>query len=875
MSDSNRYLCDLPPWPLVRGAGLGGAGCFAAGTLVTTPDGRLPIETLEVGSTVLAFDDSTGILRCKVQAVHHHPSEMVHRYRLWGGATLDATPNHWVLNQFGAFAEIGSLGPDDAMVDELGHLRPMVSSTPLGPMEVWNLTVSEFHTFFAGGFRVHNSGLGPHTISGSGGGQSKKGAGGAQRSPATATDNLNSTQYARLLLLLGEGEQEGFPSARGYERGSAAYETALLKDIFLNKTPILKASADPSNPQKSDFNFRGVLLDHREGTVDQGHISGFNATESQRSVGLVCSSSTPLTRTITDPACNALRITLSWQALQQYYDPKKKISSSLTAQILKGGVKSPQEGDIIGVEVKYQIQVAAAGGSFKTIIDTSVKGRTGDAYQRSHEIPINGPFPVDVRVVRVTPDATDTKVQDTMVWSDYTELIYANLSYPYSALLALQIDAKYFNSWPQVSIRRLGVKVPIPNNATGEQSTGRLLYSGIWTGNFAAAQWTTDPAWILWDMVTQCRYGFGQHCQPETLDKWSFYAASKYCGELVSDGKGGQEPRFSCSVNIQESYEAYQLINQLASVFRGMPYWGPGVLTLTQDAPAAAIVTLANADITPEGFRYVGASLRARHTVAVVKYFSNEMQDYLYEAVEDIKAIELYGAVAVNIDAFACTSRGQARRAGAWLLYVEQNESEIITVDATLAAGAEIRPGHLFNAADLLKSGVRRGGKTVAGTTTSLTVDDATQTDLPTGADATITAKLVDGSLETRFISAISGTVVTPAVAFSAVPLVGGTWSINNNAMKTTLWRAITVEEKRAAYVISGVRHNPSKYDYIERDTPLDIEAFAPLDIQPPAAPSSASAIAVVNPSTTQTDLHVSWASVPGAVEYEVSVRAV
>jgi predicted phage tail protein len=698
----------------------------------------------------------------------------------------------------------------------------------------------------------------------------------ASRGAATAPDTLNSTQYARLLLLLGEGEQMGWPSARGYTRGSKAYETALLKDIYINKTPILKASANPNNPKTTDFNFLGVVVDHRYGTVDQSSIKGFNATESQRGVGLPVTAATPLTRTITDSAVNALRITLSWQALQQYYDPKNKVSKSLTSSILKGGVKSPQEGDVIAVEVKYQIQVATAGGSFKTVVDTSVKGRSGDLFQRSHEVEIYGPFPVSVRVVRITPDSNNSKVNDTMVWSDYTELIYAKLRYPYSGLLALQLDAKYFSSWPQVSVDRLGVKIPIPDNATVEQSTGRLIYSGIWTGNFAEAQWTTDPAWHFFDQVTHLRYGFGHRCPPETVDKFALYSISKYCAELVSDGRGGFEPRFSFSHNIQSSDDAYKLINQMASVFRGMPHWGNGSVTVTQDAPGDAIVTVSNADISPEGFRYVGSSLRERHTVAVVRYFDNAKQDYDFVTVQDKKAIQLYGVKVANIDAFACTSPGQAHRAGQWLLYTEQYESEVVMFEGTVALGVELRPGLRFRAADRLKSGVRRAGKTIAGTTTSLTVDDATQTDLPTGADATITAKLVDGNLETRFIGSISGVVVTPALPFSAAPLIGGTWSIDNNAMRTSLWTAIGItESSRTKYMVSALRHNPSKYDYIERDIPLDLQVFAPLEIKPPAAPSSATAIAVVNPATRQTDMHLSWEAIPGAVEYEVAVRTV
>jgi predicted phage tail protein len=856
------------------GLGLGGGGCFHGDTLISAPSGAIRIAEIKAGAIVFAFDDQGCVHQCRVEEVYCHESEEVWRYKAWGGRELLATQNHWVLNQYGAFVEIGNLGQDDCLVDDLGHLRPLLDSSAVGYFKVYNLTIADHHTYFANGFRVHNAGLGHQSIIGSGGKKQKKPAG--QRSPVTASDNLNSTQYARILCLLGEGEQEGFSSGSSYTPGNYEYENAILKDIYLNQTPILKASANPSSPQDSDFNFKGVKVLHRNGTADQSYLPGFAQSESQKAVGLTVLSGTPITRTISDSAVNAVKVTLSWQALQQYFDSKANISSDLVKQALNGTSKSAQEGDVIGVEVKYQIQVSYAGGSFNTVVNTGVKGRTGNAYQRSHEIELSGTFPVDIRVVRITPDASSEKVQDIMSWSDYTEIIYAKLSYPYSALLGIEIDAKYFNSWPTISVRRRFIKVAIPSNATVDPVNGRLIYSGIWDGTFGAAQWTTDPAWCLWDLIVNCRYGFGQHCQPRSLDKWSFYAASQYCAELVPDGKGGYEPRFSCSVNIQNQSEGFDLINQLCSVFRSMPYWGNDLLNISQDRPGTPVMTFHNSDVEGGEFRYVGASLRSRHTVAIVKYFSNELQDYSYETVEDADGIAKYGAVTVDLNAFACTSKGQARRLGEWLLYTEQKESEVLTFESTLYAGTQIRPGMLISIMDDLKTGLRRGGKITAGTTGSLTVDNTAQTDLPSGPDATITAMLVNGTLETRSIASIAGAVVTPATVFSAAPLVGGTWHINNNLAKAQTWRVITIDENNGVkYAVNAIRYNASKYDYIERNVPLDETQYAPLKLAPPASPESATSVATINPSTNQTDLYLSWASVPGAVEYEVSYRPV
>ncbi|MEI6358783.1 MAG: phage tail protein [Synechococcus sp. ELA619] len=862
---------------VIRGAGFGGGGCFHGDTLISAPAGAIKIAEVKPGVIVYAFDDRGGIHECKVEKLHCHEREEVFRYKVWGGRELLATANHWVLNQYGAFVEIGTLGRDDCLVDDLGHLRPLLSAEVAGHFPVYNLSVAEHHTYFANGFRVHNAGLGHQNIIGSGGGGRKsKGSGGGQRTPSTADDNLNSTQSARILCLLGEGEQEGFPSGAGYVRGSTAYENAILKDIYLNQTPILKLAADPNNPQESDFNYKGVLIAHQDGTVDQGYLGGFQQSESDTAVGLIVLSGTPLTRTISDVSTNAVKVTLSWQALQQITD----------------------EGDIIGVEVKYLVQVANAGGGFNTIVDTSVSGRSGDTYQRTHEIPMTGPYPVDIRVVRVTPDATSEKIQDSMIWTSYSQVIYAKLSYPYSALLGIQIDARYFSSWPTISVKRRGIKVYIPSNATVDPVNGRLIYSGIWTGDFAAAQWTTDPAWILFDLVTSTRYGFGQQCEAAALDRWSFYSASQYCAELVPDGKGGYEPRFSCSVNIQNQSEGFDLINQLASVFMAMPYWSVNMMNISQDRPSLPVATFHNSDVEDGQFRYVGASLRSRHTVAVVKYFSNEIQDFLYEAVEDSDGISKYGSVTVNVDAFACTTRGQARRLGEWLLYTEQRESEVLTFASSLAAGSHVRPGHVISIMDDMKTGLRRGGKIIGGTTEHFVVDNTSKTDLPSGPDATATIMLADGTIETRSIASgidglassgnwdvamtllidqycvPGGEIVAFTSSLGGLPLIGGTWCINDNLAKATLWRVISIDESdQAKYTVNAIRYNASKYNYIERNVPLDDTQFAPIEIGAPSSPSSTKAATSIDSNTNQTDLYLSWASVPGAVEYEVSYR--
>lgn len=802
---------------LIQGAG--GGGCFLGHTLISTPEGERPIDTLTVGDTVIAFDDKKQLHSAKVLAVHVHENEVVNRYQIWGGKVLDATPNHWVLNQFNAFVEIGTLGPDDCLLDRNGHLRPIVHTESLGLDTVYNLTVEGFHTFIASGICVHNAGLGLGKIIGAGGGGGK-GSGGT----TTANDNISSNAYVRIVDLIGEGEMEGFPSARAYTKGSDAYMTASKKDIYLNGTPILRASADPTNPSDSDFNFRNVSLNGRFGTQNQTPIPGFNAVENETSVGVIVENTAPVSREITNDEIDAVRITLAWNALQQFKD----------------------NGDIVGRSVQYQIAVAYSGGAYTVVLDHTITGRSGDPFQKSHVIPILGAFPIQVRVIRVTQDFNDTKIQDTFSWYSYTEITYARLAYPNSAVVALEASAEDFTSIPSRSYRVRGIKVSIPSNATVDPDSGRLIYSGTWNGDFQAQTWCSDPVWCLWDLLTSCRYGLGQHVHQRDLNKWTFYEASLYCNELVSDGRGGQEPRFSCNVNIQNSQEAFKVINDMCSVFRAMPYWGAGTLILSQDRPTDPIYLFTQANVSEEGFQYSASSVRARHTVAVVGYLDLDKQEQGYESVEDREGISKYGVITAEIQAFACTSRSQANRLGRWLLYAEQYESETVTFKAMLDGGAVVRPGHIINVSDYLRSGVRRGGRVIGGSTTTVLVDDSLSTDLPTTGNPRISVLLTNGSVETRDVGSVNDRLIDVSSPFSEAPLAGGAFIYANDSMQPSSWRVLSVQEQeRSLYAITAISYNPSKYSYVEDGVALGTEVFAPIQTGTPLAPSNISAVTV------------------------------
>ena len=290
----------------------------------------------------------------------------------------------------------------------------------------------------------------------------------ATRTPTRESDNLASTAHANILDLLSEGEIEGFPSARAYTRGTDNYNLALLKDVFLTDTPVLRSGADVTDLSDSDYNFKGVTVKTRYGTNAQTYIDGFGATEDVQSVNVEVTQDTPVTRQITDTNVDAVRVSIAIPRLE----------------------RATNEGDVLGTSVSIDIQVQYNGGGFTSAKTDTISGRTVDKYERDYLITLNGAFPVDIRVVRTSADSTGQDVSPTF-FAAYTELIYEKLRYPNSALAAIRFSAEQFNSIPARSYRIRGIKVKIPNTATVDAATGRLTYSGTWTGTFGAAQWTT------------------------------------------------------------------------------------------------------------------------------------------------------------------------------------------------------------------------------------------------------------------------------------------------------------------------------------------------------------------------------------------------
>ena len=671
--------------------------------------------------------------------------------------------------------------------------------------------------------------------------------------PDLPNDALQSKQFQTLIELLGSGEIEGFPSATG-SKGSTEYNQSSLKDVFLNGTQVLQQAAGTS-PNDEDFNFRNITFEPRFGTSDQTAIAGISETESETSVGVTVTQSTPVSRQITDTNIDAVRVTLGFPTLQKFED----------------------NGDINGAEVALTIQTIENDGTTTTVITDTVKGRTASTYFRDYKInlPSGTSFPVTIRVNRTTADSTETTLQDSFQWSSFTEIINESRAYANFAHVALRFDAETFPNQPRRMYRIRGTKIKIPHNGT-VRADGSISYSGTFNGTFKTdKEYSNDPAWILYDLLTTSK-GFGDHITESSLDVFSFFSASQYASEQVDDGAGGTEARFSCNVVLNSQRAAYDTINNLASVMRAMPFYSAGAVNISCDKPTDPSYIYNLSNVSEAGFSYSSASKDTKYTVVNVSYFDNETQEVDYETVEDTALQAKYGIVTKNLNGFACTSRGQAARLGRWFLYTQNNEAETVTFTASLESGTIVRVGTVINIADPMRAGVRRGGRIKTGvSTTQIIVDDQNNTDLATSGSATLSVILSDGSLETKTISSVSGATITVDSAFSSVPQTNSVWVIENTSVELQTFRVVSVTEQELLnYQIVAVVHDPNKYAFVEDGTALPARTITTLTAlkNAPSSLQGTEQIVVLN-NRAVSKLFIQWQPVSGVTEYMVQYR--
>ena len=680
--------------------------------------------------------------------------------------------------------------------------------------------------------------------------------------PDLPSGALSSKQFNTIVELLSEGEIEGSATASKNgitDKTSTAYINSFKKDIFLNQTPILQAAASVSSPQDSDFNFKDVGFDFREGTANQTFISGIKNIETEVGIGTTVTTSNPVTHTVTQSTINAVRVTLNFPSMQVFND----------------------EGGIDGTEVRLLIKVIENDGTTTTAVDDTVKGRSTNAYFRDYLINLASgtSFPVQIRVERVTPDSTESSTVNAFRFNSATNIIMKQNAYPNTAHTALRFSAEKFPRIPNRVYRIRGIKVKIPSNATVNATHGSLSYAGTWDGTFKASkEWCSDPAWILYDLLTNDRYGCD--IAESSLDKFTFKSVSEYCGALIDagNGDGSTEPRFSCNVNITQQADAFNIINALCSTMRAIAFYSAGTIAISQDAEGKATKYIFNnSNVTDSGFVYNGSSLKTRHTVINVQYLDMVTQELDIETIEADAATQTkYGIKTKTIKAFACTSRGQAARLGKWFLFNEQNSGESCAFTTTAAAGVLVRCGDIIEIADSLKAGVRRGGLLSSVTSTTVVVlDDSASTDIPTTNSPTISVVMPDGSLETKTISSVSGATVTVSSAFSTTPNVNAPFVLESSTLETTTWRVVSVTENNdLTYSISALEHNEGKYAFVEDGAALPTRSTTALTVvlDAPEGLSAQEKIVIINNKAVAKIL-IDWQTQQGANRYEVHYR--
>lgn len=665
-------------------------------------------------------------------------------------------------------------------------------------------------------------------IRGAGGGGGKGGGGGGSTHvPTEAPNTLRSRAYARVIDVISEGEIEGLANG--------------LKSIYLDGTPIQAADGT--------MNCSGVSVAWRNGTQAQAHIPGFPAVENEQPVAVEVTAASPVTRSISNTNVSAARVTVSVPQLSY---------------------QNTSTGDISGTSVDIAIDVNNNGGGWQTVKTDTISGKTMSRYQRSYRIDLPAPGPWQVRVRRITPDSTQANLQNKTYWDSLTEIIDARLRYPNSALVALQVDAAQFNRIPTRGYEIKGLRVRVPSN----YNPATRQYTGHWDGTFQIA-WTDNPAWCFYDLLTNERYGLGAYLDAAQIDKWTLYEIGRYCDGLVPDGFGGQEPRFTCNLYLQTRQEAYAVIQQMASIFRGMVWWSQGAVTAVADMPADPVALFTAANVIDGVFTYSGSSAKSRHTVALVTWNDPaDMYRQKIEYVEDPEGIARFGVRETEIVAMGCTSRGQAHRVGRWLLYSERMETETVTFRAGLD-GAYVYPGAVIRVQDAARAGKRFGGRVVSATASAVTIDAAVE--IESGKTYTLSVALPDGSVQTRDVSNAPGSHTALALAspLPDAPLAGAIWVLSAPDLAPTTWRVIAVREVEEAQVeITALAHREEKFAAIENNLVLEPLRTTTLT-DPPAAPTGLTvteSLYLVNAAVAAGRATVSWLG--SAPRYEVTWQA-
>ncbi|UGK20925.1 phage tail protein [Escherichia coli] len=610
--------------------------------------------------------------------------------------------------------------------------------------------------------------------------------------PREAKDNLKSTQLLSVIDAISEGPIEGPVDG--------------LKSVLLNSTPVLDS--------EGNTNISGVTVVFRAGEQEQTPPEGFESSGSETVLGTEVKYDTPITRTITSANIDRLRFTFGVQAL----------------------VETTSKGDRNPSEVRLLVQIQRNGG-WVTEKDITIKGKTTSQYLASVVVDNLPPRPFNIRMRRMTPDSTTDQLQNKTLWSSYTEIIDVKQCYPNTALVGVQVDSEQFGS-QQVSrnyhLRGRILQVPSNYNPQTRQ------YSGIWDGTFKPA-YSNNMAWCLWDMLTHPRYGMGKRLGAADVDKWALYVIGQYCDQSVPDGFGGTEPRITCNAYLTTQRKAWDVLSDFCSAMRCMPVWNGQTLTFVQDRPSDKVWTYNRSNVVmPDDcapFRYSFSALKDRHNAVEVNWIDPDNGwETATELVEDTQAIARYGRNVTKMDAFGCTSRGQAHRAGLWLIKTELLETQ--TVDFSVGAeGLRHVPGDVIEICDDDYAGISTGGRVLAvnSQTRTLTLDR----EIMLSSSGTTLISLVDGSGNPVSVEVQS---VTDGVKVKVSRIPDGVaeysvWGLKLPTLRQRLFRCVSIRENDdGAYAITAVQHVPEKEAIVDNGAHFDGDQSGTVNgVTPPA----------------------------------------
>ena len=610
--------------------------------------------------------------------------------------------------------------------------------------------------------------------------------------PREAKDNLKSTQLLSVIDAISEGPIEGPVDG--------------LKSVLLNSTPVLDS--------EGNTNISGVTVVFRAGEQEQTPPEGFESSGSETVLGTEVKYDTPITRTITSANIDRLRLTFGVQAL----------------------VETTSKGDRNPSEVRLLVQIQRNGG-WVTEKDITIKGKTTSQYLASVVVDNLPPRPFNIRMRRMTPDSTTDQLQNKTLWSSYTEIIDVKQCYPNTALVGVQVDSEQFGS-QQVSrnyhLRGRILQVPSNYNPQTRQ------YSGIWDGTFKPA-YSNNMAWCLWDMLTHPRYGMGKRLGAADVDKWALYVIGQYCDQSVPDGSGGTEPRITCNAYLTTQRKAWDVLSDFCSAMRCMPVWNGQTLTFVQDRPSDKVWTYnrSNVVMPDDGapFRYSFSALKDRHNAVEVNWIDPDNGwETATELVEDTQAIARYGRNVTKMDAFGCTSRGQAHRAGLWLIKTELLETQ--TVDFSVGAeGLRHVPGDVIEICDDDYAGISTGGRVLAVNSQTRTLTLDREITLPSSGTTLIS--LVDGSGNPVSVEVQS---VTDGVKVKVSRVPDGVaeysvWGLKLPTLRQRLFRCVSIRENDdGTYAITAVQHVPEKEAIVDNGAHFDGDQSGTVNgVTPPA----------------------------------------